>query len=1262
MCLGLVLMGVFHQDIIGYLMQTAAHLHSHSKLSFKNLHFKGTQLVFDGLTISHADYVLHSQKVSLKYSWPYAFTIHLQEPQLTLSPNLLTKSVPLKPGAISWLAEAEGGVLNWVDHVFPPAHFTLKKTEKETDLALQFEQGAIRFHDGLVECRDIPFKFLAILASLKNEAFPLCECDGVWSGQFDGDLLHMEGTEITCQSKGLCASGSFALDWQKPKMYSLFPERIRVQFSDTELSTPFSRITDIQFLSTFQSGGAVMCECSALCGELPFAFLAKAFCSSEETGWIRAESHFGDAVANLNWKEGKSTCKWEGISPKEISFIQSFAQYFEPRAHVFEFVQGTLKGRASFSKALQLDSLVGTDLLLNMGEITLGCKNLELNEGDWRTEGGFLNEIQGNGQWNDLKKQLVLDGAWKGIPLHLTWNNRDLTGTTLGNIGDCYFSGSVKRTLDESQSLTLSLAQIAGRIPKLPYLQGTIVSGSGHAKINYAESIRFKDWSASCKLVEGAIPDWNLAGLEFDGFIDQSGADLVGKGFVNGPNGLKIQLKVPQIRVVGEQAFFDVRLEDENWYVLRAVGSKEGSAITIDPEKSHLLGAPLSVKELTWIDGAIATARLDTVVQWPVLELLLKKAGLPASVKLPFTDIQIEGQYDLHQPATVSLKAADWLASIEYDQALWKLKAANADLQSSCDLTCVPGSLFQLKKGIVTYKDLFSCDFEGKLSAGFSADLHLNRIQADSALANRVGLKGVLEGQGCLTIGPTGIESDLDISPTTLNWDGLIIDLNGPAHLYLSSEKGALVQGVDARVQRGALEAGAKIDLIEFNKKTSLWGVQRSAFHIPTDLLLEFFPHLATALDPGSAIDCTGSGEFFSDFSEMNWQLEEASFPIFGNMRQAKHIQLSTNGRGGKGSFSLAHRDRWANISADICKDLSKQDSYRGTVAFSEEGQSPLSIFWDGNAAGISIQSIAGNFAGIDATFHATQIDTASHLIGSAKIDLHQLCNWIPADISVGFQEIGMGDGYELKGNLSVNRADPSQVHFKGILGGKRVELFNYQFRTMMSDIEFSNERIQIRDIRISDSAVTGNIDEILIQKGEMARWTIQMPLLTLEDLRPSLLRKAGEDAHALSPLIVRKFALRDFHGHLDDGKTYKAKGDLSFVNTYKRGDTVFDLPSQLFGKIIGLDIDLLIPVVGDLTFELKDGFFQLTELENAFSEGKRSEFFLADTPARVDLRGNLQILIKMKQFVLFALTKGFVIAIDGNLADPQISLQKKRT
>ena len=308
---------------------------------------------------------------------------------------------------------------------------------------------------------------------------------------------------------------------------------------------------------------------------------------------------------------------------------------------------------------------------------------------------------------------------------------------------------------------------------------------------------------------------------------------------------------------------------------------------------------------------------------------------------------------------------------------------------------------------------------------------------------------------------------------------------------------------------------------------------------------------------------------------------------------------------------------------------------------------------------GFSIHEIEGKCAGIDASFHA--LDEGTCLIGSARVHFGILASVVPAEVAQVFRDLEMGKGYELKGRLFLDESGPS---FRGLLSGKQIELFGYQFRTLLGHIELGAERIHIYDLKISDSAGIMKIDSIeALGIGENP-WTIAIPRLIVSELRPSLLQKAGEEAVAepAGPLVIRELKIEDFKGLLDDSKTYTAAGELTFINSYRREHTVFDLPADVLGRIVGLDLELLIPVCGTLSYTLKDGVFRLTQLRNAYSEGMRSEFFLESDPApMMDLDGNLRLFVNMKQFVLFKFTESFSISINGKLNDPQYNLQKKR-
>jgi len=253
-----------------------------------------------------------------------------------------------------------------------------------------------------------------------------------------------------------------------------------------------------------------------------------------------------------------------------------------------------------------------------------------------------------------------------------------------------------------------------------------------------------------------------------------------------------------------------------------------------------------------------------------------------------------------------------------------------------------------------------------------------------------------------------------------------------------------------------------------------------------------------------------------------------------------------------------------------------------------------------------------------------------------------------------------MGDGYEFRGKILSSNND---FQFKGTFTGKDIELGGFVYQTLMSDILIGSKSVGISDLKVSDKSGIFKINKLDIFK-EKDKWSFAIPEFKIIEFRPSLLQKIGKPKDEIKPLVFREIALMDINGELEDKKTYKGHGYLSFINSFKRDHSVFDVPADFFGRIFGLDLELLIPVKGKADLELKDGKIYFSNLENAFSEGNRSKFFLASKvfPHTLDLNGELDIHIQMKHYLLFTFTESFILSIEGNLSDPKFGLKKKKT
>ena len=334
------------------------------------------------------------------------------------------------------------------------------------------------------------------------------------------------------------------------------------------------------------------------------------------------------------------------------------------------------------------------------------------------------------------------------------------------------------------------------------------------------------------------------------------------------------------------------------------------------------------------------------------------------------------------------------------------------------------------------------------------------------------------------------------------------------------------------------------------------------------------------------------------------------------------------------------------------CEFNENHGSLQIREAHSEEAG--LLAIWEEGA----LRTIEGSCCGLSAFFYA---ESPTLLVGEMEFDFTRLEQFLPAPMPHFLDSLQIGRGYRCKGEL---HCGPYPQRFIGLLTGKEIDLFGYQFKTLFAQIECDANGLSLANVKVSDRAGTLDIPIIqaLQEKGEP--WSLHIPQLIVRELRPSLLKVAGEPEDPLSPLVVREFTMNHLRGYLNDSNSYTASGELLFLNSFKRSRSLLDLPAALLGRLFGFDLELLIPVQGTVEYQLKNGFFYLTDLKESFSDGNRSQFFLPQSESytpRMDLDLNLDILVQMKHYVLFTITEHFLISIDGTLHDPRFHLKKNR-
>jgi len=239
--------------------------------------------------------------------------------------------------------------------------------------------------------------------------------------------------------------------------------------------------------------------------------------------------------------------------------------------------------------------------------------------------------------------------------------------------------------------------------------------------------------------------------------------------------------------------------------------------------------------------------------------------------------------------------------------------------------------------------------------------------------------------------------------------------------------------------------------------------------------------------------------------------------------------------------------------------------------------------------------------------------------------------------------------GLQLKGYFEKNV-------FKGELEGKDACVKDYFVQELHAHVEYTTAQFRLKNMVLQDPAGSFSMKECIGTRVQ-DDWDISVPFLKGQEIKPSALRKKGAPPAEIKPLQIRHLFMTNISGKLADLKSFRGLGTFNFTQRVKKEPSVFDIPLAVL-KDLGLDFDIFTPVMGEVDLQLKDGKLFLTNLQNAFSEGKRSEFYLAPISSYIDLNGNLFLNLRMQQNVVLKLVEPFMIAVRGTWEKPKYSLQ----
>jgi hypothetical protein len=758
-----------------------------------------------------------------------------------------------------------------------------------------------------------------------------------------------------------------------------------------------------------------------------------------------------------------------------------------------------------------------------------------------------------------------------------------------------------------------------------------------HVKCPINDSIMCQDLSCEIDWSPGAFHSYGMHGT------------VVG--------GLEMDLFAPYI---DWEHSFDVRITHPLFDWIRLVGLREGDRWRLDPLQSHCLGGAMDSGEGSLqapypfsLRGSVFNAWCQEGLRklFPELVVDAKEGSCLFEIRqsqMGALNIDVQGSLIDVKTKQVS----DIVLSIEEKEGLFHVSRGKLGLWQAQGVLTVGLQGLAYQHGLITHPTLGQGHIEGDLTWKGSAKGHISEFQVELAplltLSDRKGdLQGRVEGsfdwrwdgqweaQGSFFC-PLLVQGAYQIRPhTAIDW-------------RFRGDEGWVTGPLETEIE-GPHTLSVRAEALRYQEAWALDRAEMMMTLYPPDLPFEGPIHLVGDL-------------VFDREGQWTSQIQHALCHYKGTSYQLRSGIFQGQGKTLQAKSDLLVQDLWVSVIANVHleeRPYGKLSILDPRIEELEEtfDSVPLTLRWSlSSERDLLLHTIEGHFGGCEAIFHE---EAPGCLIGSMRIHCETLYPFVPVTIQELFSELRMGQGYELKGHLFWS---PDHMGFEGLLSGEEFAFFGFQLQSMTSHISIGPRHVHLTDLKMSDFAGRLVIDEIAVMEEVLNEpWVLRIPHLTIQELRPSQLRRVGQmKTGPLTPLVVRELSLVDVRGMARFPETYRAEGALTFINSYKREATIFDAPSDVLSRIAGLDLDILIPVKGRVVFALEEGSFHLKDLIQSFSEGDRSTFFLEGNP-KVGLDGTIDVLIRMKQFVLFKFTESFFISIEGKLDHPKFKLKRKK-
>ncbi len=466
-------------------------------------------------------------------------------------------------------------------------------------------------------------------------------------------------------------------------------------------------------------------------------------------------------------------------------------------------------------------------------------------------------------------------------------------------------------------------------------------------------------------------------------------------------------------------------------------------------------------------------------------------------------------------------------------------------------------------------------------------------------------------------------------------------------------------------------------DNMEFAKGANLKRVGNIHFSIPANSLLSVQNILAQHWNleiPKRAFEIKEEGLVQGNLSfnpldahyTLGLKLDEGDYKVFNQTCHLDECQLDYGPLGLKiGAKTLINEQPyWLGYH----KDSSKKDSF--TLSVYDHHPQPLtqssnlSIECLEQGPSFLIKNMKGTIAGMRWDFvHRPDKDSSldNVLMGQLQIEGEELVKRLPPKISQVLSRYQFGKGYFLTGQLTLPKNNLKDFVFDGLFGGQDFDLLGYEFKSLSSSVRATLDNLFIKDLKISDLSGEVSMNQLRLEKGPQ-KVNLNIPTIELKEFKPSLLHSSQKGPQKHKPLIIDSLKINGVGGNLLDLQSLVGSGEFSFQKSPKKQASLLDVPAHLISKL-GLDLTMLNPVEGKITFEIKDQKVVFTKFIDVYSHDRHCHFTLAKHPhvSFMDFKGDLNIKIKMKQYVLLKITEPFIISIQGSCLSPRYSFMKKK-